>query len=331
MDCDLILNMKNIVIIGAGQLGSRHLQALARVKEVINISVVDPSLDSLKTAEARFDEVRATFKGNVNYFTEIESLEENNDIVIIATNSIIRRDVIQRLVKTKSVKYLILEKFLFANQDDYDFVENLLLDKGIKTWVNCPRRMYDIYKDLKLKIKSPASFSAEGSNWGLGCNSIHLLDIFSYLVGNENFSDNRVLLDEEILKSKRDGYIEFTGEICLWTEKKDSFRIKSYNEGSKPIRIRIETLEGIWILDELKGEILYWGEDSEWKCEASNYKSPFQSGLTNIAVEEILASGSCELTPLDESTKLHKVLFEIFLNHYNSQNQEQNNKICAIT
>ena len=34
--------MTHIVIIGAGQLGSRHLQGLSRVDRAIRISVIDP-------------------------------------------------------------------------------------------------------------------------------------------------------------------------------------------------------------------------------------------------------------------------------------------------
>lgn len=43
--------MKNISIIGAGQLGSRHLQGLMTAQTEMNIWVVDQSLDSLNTAK----------------------------------------------------------------------------------------------------------------------------------------------------------------------------------------------------------------------------------------------------------------------------------------
>ncbi len=39
--------MKNILIIGVGKLGSRHLQGLTTAQTEMNIWVVDQSLDSL--------------------------------------------------------------------------------------------------------------------------------------------------------------------------------------------------------------------------------------------------------------------------------------------
>ena len=78
--------MKNIALIGAGQLGSRHLQALAQVKQPISIQVIDSSSDSLKVAEARFNEVSSNFKGKISFHNDISSLEKNIDVAIVATN-----------------------------------------------------------------------------------------------------------------------------------------------------------------------------------------------------------------------------------------------------
>ena len=44
---------KTVLIAGAGQLGSRHLQGLAAAEASLRIFVHDPSNDSLARAEAR--------------------------------------------------------------------------------------------------------------------------------------------------------------------------------------------------------------------------------------------------------------------------------------
>ena len=49
--------MKNIVIIGAGELGSRHLQGVLKSRGRFNVFVVDPSDSALQTANARAEEV----------------------------------------------------------------------------------------------------------------------------------------------------------------------------------------------------------------------------------------------------------------------------------
>jgi len=140
--------MINIAIIGAGQLGSRHLQALASLKQNVFIQVIDSSVDSLKTAEIRFKEVSAPFNGLISFHTEITALKKNIEIAIIATSSKVRRTVVEQLVANSKVQHLILEKFLFVKEEDYDAVDKLLDTHHIKTWVNCPRRMMPFYQEL---------------------------------------------------------------------------------------------------------------------------------------------------------------------------------------
>jgi hypothetical protein len=323
--------MKNITIIGAGQLGSRHLQAMASVVAPLNIKVLDPAKESLDLARARFEEVNSNFKGAISYCSSIDDLDSDIEVVIIATNSKIRRKIIEDLVSKKNVKYLILEKVLFMNLDDYDIVEQLLKDKGIKTWVNCPRRMYESYKNLRQQIDGPAVFTAEGINWGMGCNSIHLLDIFAFLTNETDLIEGQSFLDKEIINSKREGYIEFTGAINLYSKKGDLFHINSYKDGDKPFSIKVETKDGFWILNDAKGEIRFFGKENNWEGSTEILPSPFQSQLTNKAVESILNTGTCELTSFSESVVLHKYLFKIFLNHYNTESNNYNNKECAIT
>lgn len=323
--------MKNITIIGAGQLGSRHLQALASLVTPLNINVLDPAKESLELAKSRFEEVNSNFKGTISYCSRMDDLDEDIDIAIVATNSKIRRKIIEDLVSKKNVKYLVLEKFLFMNLDDYDIVERLLKDKGVKTWVNCPRRMYESYRGLRQQIDGPIVFTAEGVNWGMGCNSIHLLDIFAFLTGETELIEGQSFLDKEIISSKRDGYIEFTGSINLYSRKGDLFHISSYKDGERPFSIKIETKSGFWILNDSKGENRFFGKENNWEGSLDIQLSPFQSQLTNIVVDSILNTGACELTDFSESIILHKHLFKIFLNHYNTELNNYNNRECAIT
>ena len=51
--------MYNIAIIGAGQLGSRHLQGLKLAQLPMRIEIVDSSEKSLETARERYDQIEA--------------------------------------------------------------------------------------------------------------------------------------------------------------------------------------------------------------------------------------------------------------------------------
>ena len=89
--------MYRIQIIGAGQLGSRHLQALSSVAEPLSIDVIDPSLDSLAIAKERFEAMPKIHTHSVNYHQEILH-DLNIDIVIVASGAKPRRKIIENLL-----------------------------------------------------------------------------------------------------------------------------------------------------------------------------------------------------------------------------------------
>ena len=106
--------MFKVYIIGAGQIGSRHLQALKGVKTPLGIVVVDPSKESLGVAAQRYNQVPSgRLTHTVNYLQQVPN-NQNVDLAIIATTSNIRAQIIRSLVKTNRVRYLILEKLLLG-------------------------------------------------------------------------------------------------------------------------------------------------------------------------------------------------------------------------
>ena len=142
--------MRNLVLIGAGQLGSRHLQALSKVNFPTKIEVVDPLPASLDVARSRFNEM--PFNPNIsgiNFYSSLNDISKEIDLAIVATNADVRADVIRMLISSCNVKNLVLEKVLFQKVEDYVEILSLLEGDGINAWVNHPRRMFQFYKKLK--------------------------------------------------------------------------------------------------------------------------------------------------------------------------------------
>lgn len=307
--------MKNIVIIGVGQLGSRHLQALRLIEDPIHIQVVDPSSDSLKIAEERFNQVNQDFKGEIQFISEISDLSQNIDVAIIATNSNIRRTVVEKLLTSKSVKYLVLEKVLFTKLEDYEIVGKLLKEKNVACWVNCPRRLYPVYKEIKENLQGKINLSIVANNFGLGCNGIHMVDLFAYLSGENEIQLTNELLDEELLSSKRIGYMEFSGTITGRTKKKDLFQLTSYPEGNSSATVTISNHHHRYIVkedDDIEvGHATVGDKGPVW--EIKHYRMPYQSQLTNIVVNDLLKSGNCGLTSFEDSVKLHLSFINNFI------------------
>ena len=78
--------MIHCTIIGAGQIGSRHLQALCHFEEPLRVDLVDPSDESLQTALDRYQEVVSSGKKNIELYCHhsLDTLPDTLDIVIIA-------------------------------------------------------------------------------------------------------------------------------------------------------------------------------------------------------------------------------------------------------
>lgn len=157
--------MFNITIIGAGQLGSRHLQGLALIDIPVNIQVLDTSLTSLEVAKERYNQMALNDSiKSISFLQSIDDLPTKLDLVIIATNANVRCFIIKELLAKRTVSDFVLEKVVFQNVSDFEDVTKLFADKGIKAWVNCPRRMFPFYKELKSKLSNdgPISISVQG-------------------------------------------------------------------------------------------------------------------------------------------------------------------------
>ena len=141
----------NVSIIGSGQIGSRHLQALAHLKESVRIQLVDPSQNSLDVACQRFHSVYQGDKKKITLetFNTIKDINELQDVVIVATDATVRSSVIKDLVQRKKIQAMICEKLLFQTENEYYEIYTLLQTKNIPTWVNCVLRATEFFRNLK--------------------------------------------------------------------------------------------------------------------------------------------------------------------------------------
>ena len=327
--------MKKIAIIGLGNLGSRHLQALALLKETITIELVDVSESSLNIAVERFYEVpeAKNYQGTIHRYMSINNLSEQLDLVIVACNSKERRALTEELLNKKNVKYLILEKVLFPFIEDYEIIARLLKNKGVKAWVNCSRRMMPSYHAIKGRITPglPIDISIVGSNWGMASNGIHFIDLFCYLTENHTLKLNMFALDEDNPKeSNRKGYVDFTGTVVGKTERGDFFRMSSHSTGSLPIQVSIQTPAERILINEYLGNGIFSSPTNQWKGELFDFEIVYQSRLTAWLAESLFQTGTCDLTEYEEATTLHKLYLSSLMEYQTLKSGKEVN-ICQIT
>ncbi len=140
-----------VLLVGAGQLGSRHVQGVKHVNLPLSISVIDPNLDSLKLAKQRYQEgFNSSFERPIEFFHNLQSLKDKEfDLAIIATNSDVRRMVLEELFRQNTVKSVILEKLLFQRREDFSVINEIFSKFNTRAWVNCSMRSAPFYQKLK--------------------------------------------------------------------------------------------------------------------------------------------------------------------------------------
>ncbi|WP_195652794.1 Gfo/Idh/MocA family oxidoreductase [Bacteroides cellulosilyticus] len=292
--------MKTILIAGAGQLGSRHLQGAKMSRNELDIWVYDLSLESLKVAEERYNQISSDIFKKVHFVTSLDEVPQTIDVAIVASSSKPRYIIVTQILLSHEVKYLVLEKFLFPRLSDYAEIEKLLKEKKVMTWVNCPRRMLDGYVYIKSLIDTskPIDFSYEGGEWGMCCNTIHFADIFMFLNGEDTFVCNIDQLEHEVVDSKRAGYVELHGTEIFTTPKGSTLRLSSMPDKEcdalaviKNGKLTVEYYEG-------KGEVYVNGEKKEFSVQ-------YQSSLTGLMLDYLFASGNCNLSTYAKSSAYH--------------------------
>ncbi len=325
--------MSNIAIIGAGGLGSRHLQSVAQMKRDICIQVVDVSRDSLEKSAVLYNQVTHDFVSKVEFFEDIASLSTNLDAVIIATTSKPRLHILETLLSQKKVKNIVLEKFLFPSIADYDEAEKLLSAHGCNVWVNCPRRewtSYDKIRQLFINEKL-LQVSVCGSNWGLGCNSIHFLDLISFLTGKTNdVTWDISRLDCGTTASKRSGYIEFSGTLLGQFNNGSNFTLTSHSTGQLPVVIELLSDQARCIVFEYCQRVFISTASNNWTIDECTFDTPYQSQITGRIINDILDTGACKLPTYIESSAMHKPLLTAFLKHVNINKNDEVTE-CLIT
>ena len=50
--------IKKIILIGCGNIGSRHLQAIVKTNDETSIQIVEPNVEAQKLAKSRLNEIK---------------------------------------------------------------------------------------------------------------------------------------------------------------------------------------------------------------------------------------------------------------------------------
>lgn len=321
---------KKIVLIGCGNVGSRHLQALAKLSCATEIHIVEPDKKAQKIAIQRLDEIQNNKSHNYHWYDTIQELKVKSDLVIVATLSTGRVKLITRLLELDHSRFLI-EKVVCQSKEEYEELLSKISKFNAKGWVNTTPRCFESYRVIKENFTESDMiyFSVIASNISsLGTNAIHYLDLFSWLVGDPKIKLNGEYLLDKLFENKRGkNFKEFGGTI-----------IGSVKNGSRSVLTfipdttlsTIVTISGNnkhFIIDETNEKILVLDRDTKSKMK---FKYEHISSLTTSIVDDILNKDDCLLPTLQYSFYMHCELFRIF-NAQIKKISKRSVKLCPIT
>ena len=323
----------NCAIIGAGQLGSRHLQGLLTYQqETLSIFIVDPFSESLALAQKRAELIEHNHM--LTFAQSHQDLPKKIEFVVIATNSNVRLAVMEGLLQHASVRNLILEKVLFPDLFQYAKALELINVNNVKCWVNHPRRMYETYHELKsLFVKSKTyNFKLVGASWGLACNGLHFIDLFEFLTDTKLTTISNALLDGQPIESKRSGYVEFEGTLTGTLNNKHSFSITSLKNQTLIAPTLSIMTDDVRIVIQESGtpKVYLFRKENSFDLEEVPFQVLYQSQLTGKLLEQIQTTGTCDLPTFEQASSTHQIFIESILNRWN-QVTNTNNTSLPIT
>ncbi len=300
-----------VLLSGAGQLGSRYLQGLAKCLIPLDIYVHDVQPAALAVAEQRWHEVvTAETLHGVTFHTTIQELPRQFDVAIIATTAQVRPQLIGDIAAHSAVQYWILEKVLAQSDAGLD---DILAKTAncTKAWVNTPRRMLPWHKEIKAHLArtQPMVMKVDGGLWGLACNSIHFLDLFAWWTGTTLEAINTDRLADKWIESKRAGNWEVLGTITARFSGGETITLHA-QQGEVVYTFELTDPPHVWHMIEQAGT------SSRSDGLKISGRIPFQSELSGALIESILKDGECGLPSLAESVDIHRVFIRSMLQHW---------------
>lgn len=306
------MDKKTILIVGVGQLGSRYLQGMAGVDYPLDIFLVDPSKQSLETAVDRFRVTSPKQEINIKLLSSVHEIDKEVDLAIIATTANVRLQVIQGLLQSTKIHHWILEKILFQNIREYDIAEKIFYNQCSRQWVNCAQRLWPFFIELKQWASDPnLVILATGSNWGLACNAVHNTDIAHFIWGTE--LRHTAYLDKTLQRSKRAGFVEFTGIFDTHAKNGGLLRQISYQQDNSPFSFTAihPSFHRVWNI--LTGKLIEANEQTNWQWQEREMAVPLQSQITGQIVNDIFQKSECGLPRFEESVALHRETLQTLL------------------
>lgn len=321
--------MKKICLVGCGNVGSRHLQAIAKMDYAVAVEIVEPSQESTKLGKQRLAGIDYNKESEFSWLESIDETEKP-DLTIVATTATGRADLLCRLAKMNHSRFMV-EKMVCQSDEEYERVLNAFDKQNAKGWVNTNPRCFASYQRLKnyFADSDRIHLSVTASNVSaLGTNTVHYMDLFSFFTDDYNIKLSGDFLIDEIFPNKRGSHLmEFAGTVAGNIKNGSTLTLSFLPSDNLPTVVNIVGDKKHILVDETNQKILDMVNHED---EKFSFVYEHASTLTIKITDDILEKDSCQLTTIEDSRILHKEIFRIFNSHINKITGKQM-EICPIT
>lgn len=324
-----------ILIVGCGQLGSRHLQAVASLENVSQIDVVDSNSSAIDIAKTRLTEVTEA-KDNIQYqwFSDLSQSKGLGDLCVIATQSKVRPKLIKQVYQQLGYKKFFIEKIVCQSIKEYQELMLFCSKNKLLVWVNCKSRTYLIHKYIRARLNPnyPILFSKFGGNHGLANNGIHSADLFIFYDQSKSINGLHSRIDDILHPSKRGNDIyDLSGELFGYSQKGSRFILSFAGDYMGPDRITIDSSQSRFIVDHFLKFAYESYADNGWEWQKIIMDEEWRvSHMSKKFISDILLESKSDLPTLEECFGAHQFILGQLQPHFNRLLKTDNN-YCPVT
>lgn len=303
---------KRVLLIGCGQLGSRHLQAVAALPMVEEIEIVDPRPEALALGQARLAELPQRSDLRVRWHASLEAAQAGGALCIVATQAEGRCALVRDVMERLGYSAFLLEKIVGQSIAEIEALEGFLHARGCSAWVNFKTRAYPIHRYIKQRLDpdDPVIFSAMGGNHGLANNGVHTADLFVFYEGSADIELAGAAIDPVLHPSKRGGDVfDLSGTLQGTTAKGSHFTLSYARDHQQSEHLTISTRRYRCLVDHAHR----WAVESDPATGGAWQPVPFEgdllvSHMTREFAQDILTQGRCALPTLTEALIAHRFI-----------------------
>jgi hypothetical protein len=259
----------NVLICGYGNIGKKHFKSIKKNTKINKIYIYDKFI------------IRR------NIFNNINTIKKKIHLVIIATTSKRRLNLIKEINYKFNPKFWIIEKFLETNLINVKKVKSELKNKI--AYINLPKRGMSVYKKIKniFKEKKNINIMMSGKNWNMASNTVHFIDLIKWMF---NAKLLKIKFDEiKKIKSKREGYLEIMGATYLLFNKNIKLRLENNLSSSERI-----------IHFSSKSKNIFYNFNNSYLITNKKkiyIREEYISEFTNMVINDILEYGKSKKLP----------------------------------